>query len=227
MNSNKENKKGKSKKINYAFYDFVRVTGVLPIMLAFRPKVYYLGDKKEVKSLKGMLVMANHTGMTDPIAICCALPMRRIFFLATSDLFCSDAKRWFFKKIHCIEIDKRNMNISSYKDVIKYLKEEKAVGVFPEGAINHGDTHEFLQFKNGITFMSIMNKTPILPVYRLKRTKWWHRTKVVIGQPIRLYEECSKIPTIQEIENAGKILLEKEKELRDYYDNIINGGKGK
>ncbi len=202
----------------YFLYDFIRFTGVVPMWLWLRPKTYYIGDKKKIKKIKSTLIMSNHTGLLDCILIHFAFIHRRIWFLALQELFNTKMKNWFFKKVNCIGINRENMNISSYNNMVEYLKKDKAVCIFPEGQIE-SSKNEIQSFKLGITFISIMNKTPIIPVYIDRRKSFWHREKIVIGEPIYLHEYCSNIPTMPEIEKAGEILFEKEQELKQRYEN--------
>ncbi|MBR2969676.1 MAG: 1-acyl-sn-glycerol-3-phosphate acyltransferase [Clostridia bacterium] len=208
----------------YFIYDFIKWTGAIPMALWLRPKVYYAGDKKEIKKQKAVLIMSNHTGMLDPVIMHFAFVYRRLWFLALDNMFKKKFSSWFFRNINCIEIKRENMNIASYKNMIDYLDRDKAVCIFPEGQIETSKG-QLQQFKLGITFISILNKTPIIPVYIVRRKNFWHRERIVVGKPVKLYEYCSKIPTMPEIENAGKILYAKEQELKQYYENNIRRKK--
>lgn len=208
----------------YFIYDFIKFTGVIPMALWLRPKVYYKGNKKEVKKQKGILVMSNHTGMLDPVIIHFAFAYRRLWFLALDNLFNTKMKKWFFTRVNCIEVNRENMNISSYNNMVEYLKKDKAVCIFPEGQIEV-NKNELQKFKLGIPFIAIMNKTPVVPTYIVRRKSFWHREKIVVGEPIYLHEYCSEVPTIPEIEKAGEILFKKEQELKEYYENNLGGKK--
>ena len=76
-----------------------------------------------------------------------------------------------------------------------------------------------------LTFIAIMNKAPIVPVFLKKRKNFFHRYHILMGKPIYLHEMCSPVPTLPEIEKAGQILFEKEKELQSYYEQHINKEK--
>lgn len=215
--SNKKKKKDNIFSFKYFLYDFTRITGAIPMWLWMRPKIYYVGNKKEIKKIKSTLIMSNHTGMLDCVLIHFAFIHRRLWFLALHELFNTKLKNWFFRRVNCIEINRENMNISSYNNMVDYLKKDKAVCIFPEGKIE-STKNEIQSFKLGITFISIMNKTPIIPVYIERRKNFWHREKIVVGEPIYLHEYCSPIPTMPEIEKAGEILYNKEQELKKYYE---------
>lgn len=225
LNKEQKKKKAKNKKpsifsLRHFVYDFIKITGALPMWLYTRPKIHYVGNKKEIKKLKRMLVMSNHISMLDAILLHFAFVNRRLWILALDSLFNTKFKNWFFTQINCIKIDRDNVNLSSYKDMVKYLEWDKAVCIFPEGKIEAKE-NELQQFKLGLTFIAIMNKTPIVPVFLKKRKNFFHRYHVLVGEPINLHEMCSKIPTIPEIEKAGQLLFEKEKELQTYFEENI------
>ena len=221
-------KKQKSKdnifSFKYFLYDFVKFTGVIPMALWLRPKVYYVGNKKEIKKIKSMLIMSNHTGLLDAITIHFAFIWRRLWILTLDSLFKKKFQKWFFTRLNCIEVNRENMNIASYNNMVSYLKKDKAVCIFPEGKIEE-EKDQLQQFKLGIPFIAIMNKTPIVPVYIKRRKNFWHREKIIVGNPINLHEYCSPIPTMPEIENAGKILYEKEQELKQYFEEKYGSKK--
>lgn len=221
---NKQKKKDNIFSLKYFVYDFIRFTGALPMALWLRPKVYYAGDKKEIKKIKSMLIMSNHTGMMDGVIIHFAFIYRRLWMLALDSMFKKKFSRWFFTNLNCIEINRENMSTTSYNNMVKYLKKDKAVCIFPEGQIEV-EENQLQQFKQGLTFISILNKTPIVPVYIVRRKSFWHRERIIVGNPINLAEHCSAIPTLPEIESANKILFEKEEELKLFYENNIRRKK--
>lgn len=218
MNSTKkQKKKNRIFSFKYFLYDFIKITGFIPMWLWLRPKTYYVSNKKKIKKLKSTLIMSNHTGMLDCILIHFAFKHRRLWFLALHNLFDTKIKKWFFQKVNCIEVNRENMNISSYNNMVEYLKEDKAVCIFPEGQIEVKQD-EIQKFKLGIAFVSILNNTPIVPCYIKRRKNFWHRDRILVGDPICLKDYCSQVPTMTEIEKAGEILFEKEKELKQYYE---------
>ena len=53
MNSTtKSKKKDNIFSPKYFVYDFIRFTGAIPMALYLRPKIYHVGDKKDIKNLK-------------------------------------------------------------------------------------------------------------------------------------------------------------------------------
>jgi 1-acyl-sn-glycerol-3-phosphate acyltransferase len=91
------------------------------------------------------------------------------------------------------------------------LKNEKAVVIFPESSVNQEDGVK--SYKSGFVLMSLMSKKPILPVCIIKRKRWYHRLKIVIGEPIDASSMCSAIPTVEEMDRVSELINQKEQEM--------------
>lgn len=218
MNSKKEQKK-KKRPFRFLVYDFVKWTGALPILLWFRLKTYYESPLAKKKPKGGALICANHFSCTDPITLSVKFWYRRLHMVATKSLFDTKLKSWFFKKILCIEIDKENISINSYKEIISTLKDNRAVAIFPEGHLNKSNNESLDSFKSGVILMAMQTKVPIVPVHIIKREKWWQRQRVVVGDPIVLPSERMNL---EEIQKYCEILREKEVELLEIYKGRKN-----
>ena len=213
MNSTKEKPKRKNP-FKYFVYDFVKWTGALPILLWLRNKTYYQSPLAKKKVKGGALISANHISMMDPVILSAKFWYRRLHMVATKYLFDTKRKKWFFKKILCIEIDKENVGINSIKEIVSTLKDGKAVTIFPEGHIAKNEGNTMDTFKSGVILMAMQANVPIIPTLIIKREKWWHRQKVVVGDPIVLPEGRLNL---EEIQKYCEILQTKEKELYDIY----------
>lgn len=215
-------KKKKTKEIGNFIYDFIKVTGVGPAMIWMRPKRIYYGGKSDLKG--GYMISANHSSFLDPIIVHCAFWKRRIYSLATKDLYRSKLHTWFFEHVHCIQVDKDNFSLNSFHQVTKLLKSGKVVCIFPEGEVRPGEK-EVLKFKSGIILMAYSAKAPIVPVYFVPLERWYQRRVAVIGQPIDVHELCGIMPTEDDLNRAGEYVHQKEQELKDFYYNEICSGK--
>ncbi len=215
MNST-DNPKKKQNKKSYFLYNFVKITGAIPTLLYMRTKVITLGKTKPIKIKGGIVISSNHVSFIDPVIIHCVFGNRKLHCLATKDLFSSRLKNFFFTQMHCIKVDKDNFSMQSFHEVRDLLKADKAVVIFPEGQVNH-EVGEVLAFKSGAILMAHQSNTPILPVYIVKREKWYHRQTVIVGDPLDVRSICGKMPTMDQLKKASDILREKEIELMEYY----------
>ena len=114
--------------------------------------------------------------------------------------------------------------MKTFKEIKKTIDNGHLIGVFPEGTIEREG--EITQFKSGVVLMAIMAKAPIVPMYMEKRTKWYKRQLVVVGEMVNVFDYVkSPIPTIDEINSVAKMLFEKEQELKiacEYLDELID-----
>lgn len=201
------------------FHDFVKFTGMLPVLIDLRLKRIYL-DKKPKGLFKGKyLISANHASFIDPIIIMNTFWSRRVCFVATKQFFIKKFWKIVFRGFGCIEIDKEAPTLKTFNEVGEKLARGHLVSVFPEGRVTN-DT-ELHALKSGIVMMAVMNDAPILPIYIVKREKRIKRQVVMIGEKINLADYMASVmPTMDEINNISNLLLEKEKELKDKYDNL-------
>ena len=219
MNSAKHSKNKKKWRPFANFcYDFVKITGAIPILLWMRPKIYYPFGKPKKKG--ALLVTANHRSMLDPIVVHLCFPERRLNCLATKDLYKTKARERFFKQMHCIVVDKENFSLASFHDVVDCLQKDKVVVIFPEGGLNHDRTDTIHTFKSGAVLMAHRAGARILPIYIVKREKWYQRQRIVMGQPIDISELLGKMPSMRDLTEASDILRNKELELRAYFETL-------
>lgn len=227
MNSKEEQIKDKNIKettkkcknpFKYFIFDFIKITGLIPMLLWLRPKFIY-ENKNAKKRIKGRaVVIANHTSLMDPVLMHCSVGIRRLYCVAMSELFeRSKLANWFFRKILCVPIDRQNVHIGAFKDIINILKEDKVVGIFPEGHIYKEDATGVDFFKSGVVLMALKGKAPIIPMAFIQRKKWWQRQVVVIGESIRLEKDNMNLT---DIANFSILLREKEANLFKIYEEI-------
>ncbi len=217
LNNNLKPKK-KRKLFSNFWYDFVKITGSVPALLWMRPKIYYPHGKPNTKG--AMLISSNHPTWIDPIIVLLAFPWRRLDSLATKDLFSSKLKAFFFSKVRCIIVDKNNFSLSSFHEVVGRLKNGSAVVIFPEGKVNPEGKETILAFKSGVILMAHKGEAPILPMYIVRREKWYQRQRIVMGNLLNVSEILGKMPTMQDMNNITELLREKEVELREYYESL-------
>ena len=218
MNSEKNSKKKRKLGTNFC-QDFVKATGGIPALLWFRLKLLYPYGKPKTKG--GILVSSNHISYFDPFIVFCLFKWRRIYTLTTKDLFRTKSMATFFRLMHCIEVDKENFSFSSFHTVVEKLSEGKMVSIFPEGQINTtGDSENPLAFKSGVVLMAHKSSAPILPLYIVKREKWYHRQRVVVGKPIDVREELGAFPSLEALNRVSNLIREEEMKLIEYYNSL-------
>lgn len=207
------------------FYDFVKITGAVPALLWYRPRVIHCGEYN-LKSLKGVMVCSNHIGMTDPILVQAAFWYRRMRFMATKELYSSKLKRFFFNNVDCILVDRDNFSMDSFHTVCDALKNGQLVAIFPEGAIKGGDGAPISKLKSGAALMAHMGNAPIVPVYLVPKKHWYSRATVLVGDPIFIKDIYGSRPSMAEINSASELIRTHELELIKYYKGLVNKRHG-
>ena len=194
------------------FYDFVKITSAIPLLLWYRPKIVYEGGEK-IRVKKRALIIANHIGLTDPIYVMLGIWYRRIRFVCMKEFWEKPVSRAFFKACMCIPIDRENVGIDTFREITDSLREEKAVAIFPGG---HVDTvgDDVGAFKSGMILMAIKGSAPILPVVLVRRAHWYQRLRLVVGKPVDIKARYGARPKMSEIDEIASELKNKEKELK-------------
>lgn len=200
--------------LKYLFYDFVKVTAVLPGLIWFRPKIIYVNENAKKRIRGGALVISNHLGFFDPLYLQFGIWYRRHHFICLKEFFESRAS-WLFKSFLCIPIDKHNFSINSFREIIEHLDNGELVTMFPEGRVN-GGSGELNEFKSGMILMALRSKKPIVPVYIYPKRKFYSRLKMVVGESVDVCTMYGNRPTFSQIDSMAELLRQREDELKSY-----------
>ena len=127
-----------------------------------------------------LIICANHTNVIDPIILAVSLPYN-INSMAKAELFKNKLFAFFLNKIGVFPVKRGEADIKSIKTSLKLLKENKVMGIFPEGTRNK--TGE-LKAEPGVAMIAIRAGSPVLPIAIVGNYKLFHRTIVKIGKPV-------------------------------------------
>lgn len=209
--------KGKLFSFKYLMQDFVRITGAIPLLLAYRPKRLYISKAAKKKIKGGALLASNHIGYFDSMCLMGAVWYRRHHFVASTELFERRiTKFWFSKVCLCLPIEKDKPDMVNIKNIISHVNAGELVTVFPEGHVNQDDNAESIsKFKSGIALMAIMSGKPIVPIYIQKRKSVFRRLRVAIGEPIYVDQEAHKKAPLAYARQLAEELYQRELELKE------------
>lgn len=99
--------------------------------LGFRRKIHNPEILDQYKH-EGALLAANHVSYLDPPLVGSAV-QHTIFFLARKTLFRFKVSGWLFPRLHAIPVDQERPDMASLRRIIKLVKANRQVAVFPEG----------------------------------------------------------------------------------------------
>ena len=198
----------------YLAYDFIKITGALPGLLWFRPKILYENKEAKKKIRGGALLIANHRGFFDPVYLQVGIWYRRHRFVCLSE-FLTGPYRWLFRCFLCIPVDKKNFNFDSFRQIVDHLQKEELVVIFPEGQVNDG-SGVMAQFKSGMVLMACRSGKPIVPVYIRHKTRWYQRLVLAVGEPVDVRGQYGAMPSLPQMEEIAARLRQKE----EYLENM-------
>lgn len=150
--------------------------------LYYNPKVI---GKENIPKKGPIIIVGNHKHLYDQ---CLAIisTNRGIHYMAKREYFDNKKVSWFFKHTGCISVDRSKKDPKSVEQAISVLKDNGAIGIFPEGTRNK--TKEFLlPFKFGAVSMAKKTGAYLVPFgitgnYKFRSTN----LTVRFGKPFRV-----------------------------------------
>lgn len=184
----------------------VKIITFIPFLILFPCRFV---NKQKLPKGKAIIV-CNHKSNIDFIYLFTHIG-RKQFVIAKKELFKNRFVSWFFKKCGGIEVDRENISMSTVKNCLKVLKDDKLLTIFPEGTRNKTD-QDLLEFKAGASVFSIKADAPIVPMYIQKKPRFFCFNKVVVGDPI-YFDDSYKGE--EGTKQANEIIRQKMLELKD------------
>ncbi|MCR4430656.1 MAG: 1-acyl-sn-glycerol-3-phosphate acyltransferase [Tepidanaerobacteraceae bacterium] len=129
-----------------------------------------------------VIVYSNHRSMWDPVIIGCILK-RPVYFMAKEELFKIPILGFILKNINAFPVKRGSADRNAIKRCIQVLKENKVLGIFPEGTRSR--TGVLLDPEPGIAMIYTKCKNAVMvPVAIKGNYRWFSRVEVAIGKPI-------------------------------------------
>ncbi len=111
---------------------------------------------------KGAVIIAsNHVSYLDPAVLVASLN-RKIYIIAKKEVFKNTFVSFILKNLNAFSVDRESVDILAFKKAINILREEKVLGIFPEGT--RSSNGELQELKLGAIKIAIKTGVPILPV---------------------------------------------------------------
>lgn len=164
-------------------YRILRPLGVLFYKIFYRVKIF--GKEKLIKKGK-CIVVCNHLGKMDVFTVATLYP-DKTYFLSKKEWFDNKPLGWLIDKLGAIPIDRDKPSIKTIKTALNVLKENKRLGIFPEGRRNF-ETNELQEIKHGTALFAVKGKALITPVIIYDRLKKFRQNYAIIGDPLDFSE---------------------------------------
>ncbi len=159
---------------------------LLAPLLRFIFNVHAHGEEN-IPEEGGLLICPNHISAVDVILVAVVTRKRQINFMAKAELFRIPLLGWLIKALGAYPIRRGEGDVTAIKKTITLLKEDKTVGMFPQGTRYKGvDPHES-KVKHGAGMMAHRANVPVLPVAIITKghkVSLFKRVDVVFGKPI-------------------------------------------
>ena len=161
---------------------------------------------------KKLLIVGNHVSGWDPIIY--TMWMKNITsFVYKAEFSKSKFLTWVLGGLECVPIHRGEVDMNATKSILRLLKNDKAVCLFPEGTRN--PNVDCLQdFHTGAALFALKTKSPIRPFYIWDKTKCLRKNYMIVGDEFTLDEFYDKPLDRKTLVEATEIIKSKVDELR-------------
>lgn len=200
------------------FHWFVRITGFLPYLFAYRTKIYYEDKKTQGRRIKGKaIVCSNHRSVMDVALLFFLFPTRTLRPLVAEIMFEKNPIfTLFLKMLGAIKVDRNAHDFSFLEPSRKVLEKGGVLEIYPEARLPRAGEPTPLPFTPSTVYLALQTGAPILPVYTNGCYFEKRRARAIIGKPFypqALYDDS--LSEEENIERITKRLREKVIELKN------------
>ncbi|MBR4857637.1 MAG: 1-acyl-sn-glycerol-3-phosphate acyltransferase [Clostridia bacterium] len=139
------------------FYRAVRGPLTACFKAVYKPSVT---GKENIPESGRVILAGNHTNYFDCLLVASATK-RCVHYLAKDELMKGPLKL-IFGSLGIIPVNRRQKDKAALETAEAYLRDEKLIGIFPEGTINRTDDI-IMPFKFGAVKMAKDTETPVIP----------------------------------------------------------------
>ena len=142
---------------------------------------------ENIPSEGNLIIAANHKSNLDPIFVASAVnKKRKMTAIAKEELFKNKILAKILNKVEIIPINRQNPGLGTIKRILKYIKNDYALVMFPEGT--RSKTDDFNNAKAGLSLFATKAKAEIVPCTIYSSYKLFKPAKIYFGEPISLDE---------------------------------------
>jgi 1-acyl-sn-glycerol-3-phosphate acyltransferase len=128
---------------------------ILKIFFRFRVK-----GQDNIPDRGSFILASNHLSYMDP-AILGVASRKRLYFITSDHLYENMPASLWYKSVGCIRIKRGEADHRAMRKILNYLKNGKAIAIFPEGT--RSDDGKMKDAFAGIGFLAFKSQVPVVP----------------------------------------------------------------
>ncbi len=168
--------------------------------------MFFRGEVIGVENLPprgGFLLAANHASFIDPPMIGCHLS-RQLSYFARKTLWKGGISSWWLDAVGTIPVDRDGgQDVSAIKRVLKALKAERGLILFPEGTRTPDGNLQ--PAKAGVGFIACKTQVPVIPVRIFGSYEAFGKGRGLhLGTPVSVVFGRPIPPSVYDDPKAGK-----------------------
>ena len=185
------------RKINKDEIAYIIFTPIMRLLfyIWYKPQII---NKKLIKKEGPIIIASNHKHIYDQCFTIMATK-RPIHYMAKKEYF-DGHLAWFFKMFCCISVNRQIKDTEATEKAINVLKNDGALGIFPEGTRNKTNDVFLLPLKFGAVSLAKKTGATIIPSAITGDYKF-HSKNLMIR-----YGNGIKVPKDMDLEEANKLL---------------------
>ena len=176
---------------------------------------YKLIGKEKVKDGACVLV-GNHYRIWDIVHMACTTK-EKVHFITKKELYKSKFLAHLCDIVQAIPVSRDGNDAKAVMTALRYLKNGEKISMFPEGTRNKTKDVELLPLKGGSALFAIKARVPVYPVMCLRKTRFFRRTKIVVGDGFELSEFYDKRMSAEDYAAAENVIRDKMLETKNGY----------
>jgi len=110
-----------------------------------------------------IIVVANHVSYLDPPALAVGC-RRELSFMAKEELFKYPVLGTVIKMLSAFPVDRKKIDIRAFRMSLRFLKQGKAVALFPEGTRQRLGHKNLGELHTGAAYLALKAGVPLIPV---------------------------------------------------------------
>lgn len=183
------------------FYSVIKFLANIIFRVLYRVKTYGL---ENVPKDGKFILCSNHANNLDPVFVSMIMP-RKISWMAKKELFKYKTTSYLGYKLGAFPVDRSQSDISAIKNALRVLKDDKVLGIFPEGTrVKRMDLESA---KPGVALLSVKSGANILPVHIESNYKLFSKINIYIGKPMDISNKDGSKPSTEDYIEKSKLVL--------------------